>query len=96
MTVSVDNVQSSTDVLATLDTVIDDVVRPQAETIDREGAFPRAGVDALATAGLLGLASSPEVGGGGQGMRRQRRLVRLGFRPDEAVALSALHTRNFM
>jgi hypothetical protein len=27
---------------------------------------------------------------------RQRRLVRLGFRPDEAEALSALHTRNFM
>ncbi|MEU8328915.1 ferritin-like domain-containing protein [Micromonospora sp. NPDC048839] len=27
---------------------------------------------------------------------RQRRLVRLGFRPDEAAALSALHTRNFM
>jgi len=27
---------------------------------------------------------------------RQRRLVRLGFQPDEAVALSALHTRNFM
>jgi hypothetical protein len=27
---------------------------------------------------------------------RQRRLVRLGFPPDEAVALSALHTRNFM
>jgi hypothetical protein len=27
---------------------------------------------------------------------RQRRLVRLGFRADEAEALSALHTRNFM
>ena len=27
---------------------------------------------------------------------RQRRLVRLGFQPDEAAALSALHTRNFM
>ena len=27
---------------------------------------------------------------------RQRRLVRLGFPPDEAAALSALHTRNFM
>lgn len=27
---------------------------------------------------------------------RQRRLVRLGFPPDEAGALSALHTRNFM
>jgi hypothetical protein len=27
---------------------------------------------------------------------RQRRLVRLGFPPHEAAALSALHTRNFM
>ncbi|MEU5935269.1 hypothetical protein [Micromonospora sp. NPDC047187] len=27
---------------------------------------------------------------------RQRRLVRLRFRPDEAAALSALHTRNFI
>ncbi|MEU8154731.1 hypothetical protein AB0B94_13780 [Micromonospora sp. NPDC048986] len=27
---------------------------------------------------------------------RQRRLVRLGFRADEAAALSALRTRNFM
>ena len=27
---------------------------------------------------------------------RQRRLVRLGFPPNEAAALSALHTRNFM
>lgn len=27
---------------------------------------------------------------------RQRRLLRLGFPPDEAAALSALHTRNFM
>jgi hypothetical protein len=27
---------------------------------------------------------------------RQRRLVRLGLPADEAAALSALHTRNFM
>jgi hypothetical protein len=27
---------------------------------------------------------------------RRRRLVRVGFPPDEAAALSALHTRNFM
>ncbi|HSK00038.1 MAG TPA: hypothetical protein VK932_02310, partial [Kofleriaceae bacterium] len=27
---------------------------------------------------------------------RQQRLVRLGFAPDRAAALSALHTRNFM
>jgi hypothetical protein len=27
---------------------------------------------------------------------RRRRLARLGFDPDTAAALSALHTRNFM
>jgi len=27
---------------------------------------------------------------------RRRRLSRLGFTPDDAAALSALHTRNFM
>jgi hypothetical protein len=27
---------------------------------------------------------------------RRRRLVRLGFAADDAAALSALHTRNFM
>ncbi|MEU4337057.1 acyl-CoA dehydrogenase family protein [Micromonospora lupini] len=49
--------------------MIEDVIRPQAQTVDRNGAFPREGVDALAAAGLLGLASATEVGGGGQGMR---------------------------
>ncbi|MET7671883.1 acyl-CoA dehydrogenase family protein [Micromonospora luteifusca] len=69
MTTSVDNAHSNTDLADRLDTVIDEVIRPQAATVDREGAFPRPGVDALAAAGLLGLASSTEVGGSGQGMR---------------------------
>ncbi|MFF0154628.1 acyl-CoA dehydrogenase family protein [Micromonospora sp. NPDC005203] len=69
MTTTVDNADSSTDVASTLGSVIDEVIRPQATVVDREGAFPRSGVDALAAAGLLGLASSTEVGGGGHGLR---------------------------
>ncbi|MGC4868387.1 acyl-CoA dehydrogenase family protein [Micromonospora sp. DT53] len=69
MTTSVDSAQTATDPTDTLGTVIDDVIRPQAPLVDQDGAFPRPGVDALAAAGLLGLASSTEVGGGGHGMR---------------------------
>jgi len=57
------------DYLAALTTVIDDVVAPNADEIDRTGAFPRANLDALAEAGILGLCSSGEVGGGGEGLR---------------------------
>ncbi|MEH0931266.1 acyl-CoA dehydrogenase family protein [Micromonospora sp. CPCC 205558] len=69
MTATVDNAQTTTDFTTMLGSVIDDVIRPQAAIVDRDGAFPRPGVDALAAAGLLGLASSTEVGGGGHGMR---------------------------
>ncbi|KAB1929372.1 acyl-CoA dehydrogenase family protein [Micromonospora noduli] len=69
MTTTVDNAQTATDPTDALGTVIDDVIRPQAPIVDRDGAFPRPGVDALAAAGLLGLASSTEVGGAGRGMR---------------------------
>src|SRR6185436_5643475 len=37
------------------------------EQVDREGAFPRASIDALRAAGLLGLISSRDAGGWGQG-----------------------------
>ena len=47
--------------------VVADVVAPAADEVDRSGAFPRAAIDALGEAGLLGLISSPDVGGGGQG-----------------------------
>ncbi|MEU8181091.1 acyl-CoA dehydrogenase family protein [Micromonospora sp. NPDC049044] len=51
-----------------LQTVLDNVIRPQAATVDRDGAYPRAGITALGEAGLLGLTSAPEVGGAGLGL----------------------------
>ncbi|MFG1869404.1 acyl-CoA dehydrogenase family protein [Micromonospora arborensis] len=69
MTAIVDNAPCDTETADRIGTVIAEVIRPQAANVDREGTFPRQGVDALAAAGLLGLASSTEVGGGGQGMR---------------------------
>lgn len=49
--------------------VIDEVVAPAAGEVDRSGTFPRAGIDALGAAGLLGLLSAPRVGGRGEGHR---------------------------
>lgn len=60
---------SSLDYLAALNPVIDRTVAPNAAEVDRSGVFPRANIDALAQAGLLGLASSADVGGPGLGMR---------------------------
>jgi len=55
--------------------VVDAVVSPLAADVDRLGRFPRAGVDALAGAGLLGLISAPEVGGGGRGLAAAAHVV---------------------
>ena len=49
--------------------VIDEVVAPAAGEVDRSGTFPRAGIEALGAAGLLGLLSAPRVGGRGEGHR---------------------------
>lgn len=43
------------------------VVAPRAASIDQEGRFPGAGLEALAREGLLGLVSAPEAGGMGLG-----------------------------
>jgi isovaleryl-CoA dehydrogenase len=51
-----------------LSAVIERTVGPQAVEIDRTGAFPRDGVRALGEAGLLGLLSAPNVGGGGESL----------------------------
>ena len=48
--------------------VIDDVVEPGAVAVDRDGSYPRAQLEALGEAGILGVASSPDVGGGGEGL----------------------------
>jgi isovaleryl-CoA dehydrogenase len=51
-----------------LTAVIADVIAPAAAEVDRTGAFPRPGIDALARAGVLGAASATDVGGGGGGL----------------------------
>ena len=55
--------------LDVLERVVDEVVAPAAVEIDQTGKFPRAAVDTLGRTGLLGLVSSPDVGGMGQGHR---------------------------
>lgn len=55
--------------IETLDPIIAEVIAPNAAEIDQSSAFPRAAMDALARAGLLGLISAKEVGGLGQGLR---------------------------
>jgi len=52
-----------------LEKIAVEVIRPSAAEIDQTGAFPRAAMDALSQGGLLGLISSQEVGGQGQGLR---------------------------
>ncbi len=64
--------QATTSVISYLDAlekIAVDVIRPAAPEIDQSGSFPRAAVDALSKAGLLGLISAAEVGGAGQGLR---------------------------
>lgn len=65
----------SLDHLAALDSVIESTIAPYASETDRTGTFPRAGVDALAKAGLLGLISAKEVGGRGEGMAAAAQVI---------------------
>ena len=52
-----------------LEIVIQEQVGPTARHIDKAGVFPQLSVQRLGTAGILGLASSVDVGGGGAGLR---------------------------
>jgi isovaleryl-CoA dehydrogenase len=58
-----------------LQRVIDDVVAPGAVEVDATGKFPREAIGALGRAGLLGLTTSADVGGGGQGLRAAAEVV---------------------
>jgi alkylation response protein AidB-like acyl-CoA dehydrogenase len=106
-----------------LEKICTEIVGPDAAAVDRDGAFPARGIQALSAAGLMGAVSAPAVGGLGVGFRGAATIVgrlaqecgstamiacmhfcgtavlevvRVGFPADEAAALSALHTRNFM
>jgi alkylation response protein AidB-like acyl-CoA dehydrogenase len=52
-----------------LEPIAQDMIAPHALDVDQNGTFPRAALDALGEAGLLGLISSPDVGGMGEGHR---------------------------
>ncbi len=56
-------------VLEAIDRIARQVIAPAADQVDRQGAFPRAAIDALGQAGLLGLTVDTAVGGLGQGPR---------------------------
>lgn len=56
-------------VLEAIDRIAQQVIAPAALEVDRQGAFPRAAIDALGEAGLLGLTVAPAVGGLGHGPR---------------------------
>lgn len=55
--------------------VIADVVAPAAAEIDRTASYPRAALDALGAAGLLGLVSAEDVGGMGLGHRAATEVI---------------------
>ncbi len=61
--------------LTGLEPVVTDVVGPGAAEVDGSGSYPRASLDALSQAGLLGLVSAADVGGGGEGFRAAAAVV---------------------
>lgn len=66
---------SPRELLEHADRIANDIVEPHALQTDQEGKFPRAALDALGQAGLLGLTSSPQVGGQGAGLREAADVV---------------------
>jgi alkylation response protein AidB-like acyl-CoA dehydrogenase len=61
--------QDSSKVLELVDPIAAGIVAEHALRIDREGRFPEEAIQALGTAGLLGLVNAKEVGGMGAGHR---------------------------
>ena len=53
-----------TDHRTALASVIAETIAPAAAQVDRTGAYPRPALEALGAAGILGLMSAAEVGGG--------------------------------
>ena len=51
------------DILTRADRVATEAIGPAAAGVDRDAAFPRASIDAIREAGLMGLISAPDVGG---------------------------------
>jgi alkylation response protein AidB-like acyl-CoA dehydrogenase len=60
---------------STLERICATDVAANAAAVDRDGAFPKASIEALASAGLLGALSSPDSGGLGLGLSGAARIV---------------------
>ncbi len=58
-----------------IEQIIAEIITPAATEIDRTGDYPRAALTAMGRAGLLGLISSKEVGGLGEGHRAAAQVV---------------------
>lgn len=78
---------SVTDQQASLEQVVTRAVAPEAVEVDRTGKFPRASIDGLAGAGLLGVMSATEVGGRGGGLRQAAEVVEIAARSCGSTAM---------
>ncbi len=61
--------------LQQLDDIINNIIAPAAPATDRDGVFPRAAINAIGDAGLLGLISAVDVGGMGLGLNDAAQVV---------------------
>ena len=78
--------------LDALKRVIDEVVAPGAASVDADGAFPRAQLDALGAAGILALTVPASCAGGGAGLREAALVVReLGSVCGSTAMVVAMH-----
>jgi isovaleryl-CoA dehydrogenase len=78
--------------LDALKPVIEEVVAPGAASVDADGSFPRAQLDALGAAGILALTVPGEYGGGGAGLREAAVVVReLGSVCGSTAMVVAMH-----
>jgi alkylation response protein AidB-like acyl-CoA dehydrogenase len=62
-------------IFESLETIVESIIEPAAEAVDREALFPRSALEALGEAGLLGLVSAREVGGLGGTLADAGRVV---------------------
>src|SRR5580692_9651342 len=78
--------------LDALKRVVDEVVAPGAVSVDADGAFPRAQLEALGAAGILALTVPASCAGGGAGLREAAVVVReLGSVCGSTAMVVAMH-----
>jgi isovaleryl-CoA dehydrogenase len=92
MSIAPDFPVSATGYEKVLSAVIEREIGPRAAEIDRTGAFPRDSVQALGDAGLLGLVSAPQVGGGGESLAAAAHVIEtVGARCPSTAVVVLMH-----